>query len=190
MKATLKPRRFWLPGIAVPLAFFLQWLDIAASQRAGPAFHGIIGAFRLLNEAIHLPAYVAWRSVGFWNRVFSEQELLSLSNCVFLAFVALWWYLLGLEMDFRLLQRAAERSVILRWAWFLAGAVFQFLAVYLVLLMARELLKVISDSLWSVTILWLLSIPVVVWLEFFSLRFLFAARNARRLVPQVSAHSL
>lgn len=122
--------------------------------------------------------------------VSNGKGLLALGNLTFLFFVALWWYLLGLEMDFRLLERAAVRSVILRWAWFVAGAGFQFLAVYLIFVMTSEFIHVISDVASAMKILWLLAAISVAWFEFFSLRFFVAARNSRPRVPVASIPSL
>ncbi|HEV2987553.1 MAG TPA: hypothetical protein VG759_03870 [Candidatus Angelobacter sp.] len=123
----LKPYRFWLPatGVSVSALLFVLNRKIYAQ-----------GLFNFLNEMINVPAYAMFQlipcycggSVGHYHGGSAPW----LKPFLVLSLVAVWWYLVGLELDFQLLRRMAKRLRFLRHCWLVFAAGLQGLVIFVI----------------------------------------------------------
>lgn len=118
---TLKPRRFWLPAIAVCFSGLLIWLEKALHAQ---------NFLNILNEVFNLPAFTIF--IQFESGLYPDacqhcnfRFFGWLGSATYLLIVGLCWYLVGVELDFHLLRKIAAKGWIFRFCWIAIGAVLQ-----------------------------------------------------------------
>ena len=120
---TFKPRRFCLPAIAVLFSGLLMWLEVI--------FHtqNILG---MANDVLNFPASTAYYyltiHMGRGNYLYPFPGWPD--RALYLVLVGLCWYLVGIELDFRLLQRTAARLRLLRVTWVIISVCLQVFVIW------------------------------------------------------------
>jgi hypothetical protein len=138
--------RVLLPLVALSITLYALWkedcfyrdiqcfpipLTVPSSYVTVPCINHFPYPAILLNDAVNLPAVEAfWFCFPQWR--WGPIVLLSVRSFVLLSFVAVWWWILGLELDFHLLRRA-NKVVALHYLWLGLGTAFQALVFCLVL---------------------------------------------------------
>jgi hypothetical protein len=139
--------RVLLPLVALSITLYALWredrfyrdlqcfpipLTVPSSYVTVPCINHFPYPVLLLNDAVNLPPVEAfWFCFPQWR--WRPIVLLSVRSFVLLSVVAVWWWILGLELDFHLLRRAANKVVALHYLWLGLGTAFQALVSYLVL---------------------------------------------------------
>jgi hypothetical protein len=127
---TLRPRRFWLSAIAISFSGLLLWLgEVTYAQRY----------LYLLNEMLSFPAAIALAYLDPRASFYGYPRWFD--KGLFLSLVGLWWYLVGVELDFCLLRKIATKGRILRFCWIAIAAGFQGVAIWVVCLFLIEAVR-------------------------------------------------
>jgi hypothetical protein len=117
----LGPYRFSLPAIGLSLSILLIGLENSLATR---------NLLYLVNDLINLPASIAFRAIP--NCCFQGHNVVGyrtwLARFLFFSLASLWWYLVGLEIDFGLLRRLAARAPLFRLCCVLVSTLLQLLA--------------------------------------------------------------
>lgn len=128
---TFSPRRFWLPAIAVPFSGLLMCLE--------RTFH-TQNILTLTNDVLNFPASTAYYDLtirmGRGNHVYPFPGWPD--RGLYLALVAICWYLVGVELDFHLLQRIAAKGRFFRVSWTIIAVSLQLLIIGLACLFTME----------------------------------------------------
>jgi hypothetical protein len=162
----LKPYRFWLPAVGVSVAALLLVLHLELDGQ---------NLFHFLNEMINAPAYLVFQMLPCYCGGFHGGSYLWLKQFLVLSLVAVWWYLVGLELDFELLRRMAKRLRLFHHCWLVVAAGLQGLVIcatfgviitVVIHIFGKQSLDLVGEFLFITYALFLIG-----WLEVTSFRF-------------------